>query len=90
MPNLGDELCVRGVLNSIFQRSGETTGWIIELNAPLRVEQQAVTFLEVHYAAARGDELRGKHVEALGRLKSEWGPVRGIRPVLEVTTMRGI
>jgi hypothetical protein len=90
MLNLGDDLRVRGVLKSIFQRSGETTGWVIEVDGTVQIEKQTVTFLEVACEAARCGELRDKRVEAAGRLKSEWGPQRGIRPVLEVKTMREI
>ena len=90
MPNLGDDLRVHGVLKNIFQRNGETTGWALEVAGPLQVEKQAVAFLEVDYDAARCVEFRGKHVEVTGYLKSEWGPERGIRPVLEVKTMREI
>ena len=90
MPNLGDNLRVRGVLKSIFQRSGETTGWALEVDGPLQVEKQPVAFLEVDYDAARCHEFKGQYVEATGHLKSEWGPERGIRPVLEVKTMREI
>ena len=90
MPNLGDNLSVRGVLKSIFQRVGETTGWTMELDSPVQFEEQAVSFLEIDYEAARCNEFRDKHVEATGYLKSEWGPERGIRPVLEVETLREI
>jgi len=90
MLNLGDDLRVRGVLKSVFQRSGETTGWVIEVDDTVQIEKQAVAFLEVDYEAARCGEFRDKHVEATGNLKSEWGPERGIRPVLEVKTMREI
>ena len=90
MLNLGDDLRVRGVLKSIFQRSGETTGWVIELVEKVQVEKQSIAFLEVDCEAARCAEFNGKHVEAAGNLKSEWGPERGIRPVLEVETMREI
>ena len=90
MLNLGDDLRVRGVLKSVFQRSGETTGWIIELDDSIQIEKAKVAFLEVDYAEARCGEFKSKHVEATGNLKSEWGPERGIRPVLEVTTMKEI
>ena len=90
MLNLGDDLRVRGVLKSIFQRSGETTGWVIEVDNTVQIEKQTVAFLEVDYEAARCGEFRDKHVEATGNLKSEWGPERGIRPVLEVATMKEI
>ena len=88
MPNLGDELRVCGVLRSIFQRDGETTGWVIELDNAVQIQKQQIVLLEVIYEAARCRRLSAKRVEAAGRLKSEWGPQHGIRPVLEVKTMR--
>ena len=90
MLNLGDDLRVRGVLKSVFQRSGETTGWVVELENRLQIEKLEVAFLEVDYAEDRCGEFKDKHVEAAGNLKSEWGPERGIRPVLEVATMKEI
>ena len=88
--NVGDGVRVRGVLKSIFQRDGETTGWVIEVDGTVQIEKQAVAFLEVDYEAAGCGAFRDKHVEATGNLKSEWGPERGIRPVLEVKTMKEI
>ena len=90
MLNLGEELRICGVLKSIFQRNGETTGWVIEVDDTVQIETQTVAFLEVDYEAARCGEFSDKHVEAAGNLKSEWGPERGIRPVLEVGTMKEI
>ena len=90
MLNLGDELRICGVLKSIFQRSGETTGWVIEVDDTVQIEKQTVAFLEVDYEVARCSEFRDKRVEAAGHLKSEWGPQRGIRPVLQVEAMREI
>ena len=90
MLNLGDDLCVHGVLKSIFQRSGETTGWVIEVDDTIQIEKHKIVFLEVDCDAARCGEFNGKRVEATGNLKSEWGPERGIRPVLEVETIREI
>jgi len=90
MLNLGDGLRVRGVLKSVFQRNEETTGWVIEVDETVQIEKHEVAFLEVDYEAARCGEFKDKHVEATGNLKSEWGPERGVRPVLEVETMREI
>ena len=90
MPNVGDDLCVRGILKSIFQRDGETTGWVVELDSPVQIEKQVIIFLEVDYERTRCSELYAKRVEAAGHLRSEWGPERGIRPVLEVGTLREI
>ena len=88
--SLGDDLRVRGVLKSIFQRSGETTGWVIELVERIQIEKQTIAFLEVDCEATRCAEFKDKHVEAAGNLKSEWGPERGIRPVLEIQSMKEI
>ena len=88
MLNLGDHLRVRGVLKSIFHRTGETTGWVIGVDDAIQIQKQQIVHLEVIYEAARCRRLSAKRVEAAGRLKSEWGPQHGIRPVLEVKTMR--
>ncbi len=90
MATVGDDLCVRGVLKSIFQRDGETTGWVIELDSTVQIQKQVIVFLEVDYDRTRCSEFCAKHVEAAGHLKSEWGPERGIRPVLEVEALREI
>ena len=90
MLNLGDNLRVRGVLKTVFQRSGETTGWIIEVDDTVQIEEHEIAFLEIEYEAARCREFMDKHVEVTGNLKSEWGPELGIRPVLEVETMKKV
>ncbi len=57
---------------------GETTGWGIELDAPLDIEGQKVSLLEIEAKQMQLDEFENSQVEAWGRLKMRQGVERKI------------
>ena len=83
-----DRVTVRGRLTRVAAIGAETTGWAIELDAPLTVEGQQLTRIEISGDSERWNELGGKRVEATGRIVFRQGVERGRYPVLEVQTIR--
>jgi len=82
------QVTVRGRLEQVAAIGAETTGWAIELDAPLTVEGQQLTRIEISGDSERWNELGGKRVEATGRIVFRQGVERGRYPVLEVQTIR--
>ena len=71
-----------------IQIGGESTGWQILLDNPILLHGQALASIEVDHDSSRFPPYANKRVEATGELGSLWGPERGLRPVLEVETIR--
>ncbi len=83
-------LAVRGKLVQVMAIGGETTGWGIELDAPLEIEGQKVSLLEIEAKQMQLDGFENARVEAWGRLKMRQGVERKFWPVLEVMNLKEI
>jgi heat shock protein HslJ len=82
------ELTVTGVLSRAMAAGGETTGWMIHLEPALEINGNTVDSVEISYQSA--GTLKGfenKRVKATGTLMTADGVERGVRPVLEVTSI---
>lgn len=81
-------LKVTGKLISVVAIGGETTGWAIELDSPLKVDGESVTRLEVDHDTSRLAKFENQQIEATGQLVFVHSVERGKRAVLEVTEIR--
>ncbi|MCL6565414.1 MAG: hypothetical protein K6U09_03225 [Acidobacteriia bacterium] len=79
---------VRGVLVRVAAIGGETTGWAIQLEAPLEMDGQTLHELEVNSQPERWADFEEKRVEASGRITWRRGVERGRWPVLEIESLR--
>jgi len=86
----GPSLTVRGLLTRSAGIGGETTGWVVVLDQPVKVEGQKLNMLEVEFDSARWPMKEDTQVEATGRLTFRQGVERGRFPVLRVTSIREI
>jgi hypothetical protein len=80
-------ITVTGKLVRVVAAGGETTGWAIELDSPLKIGDESVHPLEVDHDTNRFTKLEDKHVEANGNLTTHTGKEHPQRHVLEVTNI---
>ncbi|MCL6481125.1 MAG: hypothetical protein K6U02_05300 [Firmicutes bacterium] len=83
-----ERVTVRGVLVRVVAIGGETTGWALQLETPLKLEGQTVHELEVNSQPERWAGSEEKRVEARGRIRWRQGIERGRWPVLEIESLR--
>ena len=84
-----EEITVTGKLARAMAIGGESTGWAIELDAPIDIEGKQLHSIEV--ASKNLDKLRqleNKHVQASGKISHVQGVERGERTILEVSSIR--
>ncbi len=79
---------VTGKLERVVGIGGETTGWAIQLESPLRIEGKPVKSVEISGLTELMGKLENKRVEASGKLSYRSGVERGRWPVLEVSTIQ--
>jgi hypothetical protein len=85
----GDErVTVRGRLTRVAAIGAETTGWAIQLDAPLTVEGNDLRRIEIYGNEKRWSQLAERSVEATGKISFREGIERGRYPVLEVQTIQ--
>jgi heat shock protein HslJ len=78
-----------GVLPRVVAIGGESTGWGIQLDAPMSFGGKQVQHVELAFAKTdQLNKLVNKRVEVTGTITRRQGPERGERPVLEVTSIR--
>jgi hypothetical protein len=87
-PANDERVTVRGLLVRVVAIGGETTGWALQLEAPLKLEGQTVRELEVNSRPERWAGSEDKWVEARGRITWRRGVERGRWPVLEIESLR--
>jgi hypothetical protein len=80
-------ITVTGKLVRVLGIGGETTGWAIKLEKPLKINGAQVDRLEVNHQTKGFEKLENKRVEATGKLGFWQGIERGYWPVLEVTSI---
>jgi len=82
---------VNGLLHHVSAIGGETTGWAIRLEQPLKVSEKMIV-KEIEIAADGGllAPLLDKQVEARGRTTWRQGIERGRYPVLTLESIHGL
>ena len=83
-----EHVTVRGRLTRVAAIGAETTGWAIQLDAPLTVEGNELRRIEIYGDEKRWSHLAEKKVEATGKISFREGIERGRYPVLEVQTIQ--
>src|SRR5438874_2066982 len=82
-------ITVTGRLTRAMGIGGESTGWMIQLEAATLIDGKQVHAIEVAYRnAKRLDELENKLVRASGKLAHRAGVETGERTVLEIASIR--
>lgn len=81
-----DEVTVTGELVKIFVIGGETTGWAIKVDQPLKVEGKELNLIEIDLMGKKINLLPfvGERVEVTGKLAKRHGIERGDYWVIEV------
>jgi len=70
---------------------GESTGWIIQLDAETTIEGKPVSSIEVAYRKVSSlEKLADKHVRATGKFSHQHGVESGERTILEITSIKEI
>ncbi len=82
------KLTVTGKLERVVGPGGETTGWAIQLDSPLKIGKETVRSIEVNHQTNQFEPLANKHVEASGQITHHHGVTRGDWPVLAVASIR--
>ncbi|MGB2666246.1 MAG: hypothetical protein WAK48_19740 [Candidatus Acidiferrum sp.] len=88
-PAQSDKLTVTGKLTRVMAIGAETSGWAIELDPALTVNDNHVTSIEIQYSNAQKLEaLANKTVKATGKLSNAVGVETGHRPILTVSSIK--
>lgn len=90
-PPQQQKISVTGKLARVMAIGGESTGWAIELDAPIDIEGKQLHSIEV--ASKNLDKLQqldNKHVQASGKISHVQGVERGERTILEVSSIREV
>ena len=84
-------ITVTGRLTRAVGIGGESTGWVIQLEAETSIDGKQVQVIEVAYRnAKRLEELENKLVRASGKLAHRIGVETGERTVVEITSIREV
>jgi heat shock protein HslJ len=82
---------VSGSLQRVMAIGGESTGWVVALEKPIRAQGKEIKQVELAFAdSATLEGLSGKVIEATGRLTRRAGVEIAERWILEATAVRGI
>lgn len=82
----GEEVTVTGKLTQVFAIGGETTGWALELDSPLKIEGKELKLIEIDMMGKKINLLafKGDKVKVIGYLVKRHGIERGSYWVIEV------
>lgn len=81
-------LSVTGKLSRAMAIGAESTGWTIDLDSEITIDNQKIKSIEVQGSTAKLESLVDKHVSARGKLVIIEAPERGKRTVLNITKIR--
>ena len=85
------KLTVAGKLVRVMAIGAESTGWAIELGAPITIENTQVNSIQVRYSSAsKLESLVDKQVRASGRLVHRQGVETGKQPVLDISSIKEV
>ena len=83
------EITVTGKLVRVMAIGGETTGWAVDLDAPLEIEGNKVTRIGIDPAGWPVADFDHRRIEVVGILDKRSGVERGDYWVIVVKKMRG-
>ena len=82
---------VTGKLTRVMAIGGESTGWAIELDSAIRIDDKTVHSIEVSSSEiSKFEGLENKQVRATGTISHRHGVERGDRLILDVSSIREI
>lgn len=83
------EITVTGKLVRAVAIGGESTGWVVDLEAPTNIDGKQVSSIQVSYRkTAKLAKLEDKRVKASGKLAHHQGVETGEQPVLDVSSIK--
>jgi len=83
------EITVTGKLVRAVAIGGESTGWVLDLEAPTSIGGTQVRSIQVSYRnTAKLAKLENKRVKASGKLTHRQGVETGEQPVLDVSSIK--
>ena len=84
----GEEVTVTGKLTQVFAIGGETTGWALELDSPLKIEGKELKLIEIDLCGKKINlfPFEGDTMKVTGNLVKHQGVERGSYWVIEVRT----
>jgi heat shock protein HslJ len=84
-------LSVTGKLTRAMAMGGESTGWMIQLEAETTIEGKSVSSIEVAYSKTSSlEKLADKRVKATGKVSHRHGVESGERTILEIASIEEI
>jgi hypothetical protein len=85
------KLAVTGKLVRQMAIGAESTGWAIEFDPPITIEDKQAHSLQVSYSnSSKLEKLENKQVKASGKLGHKQGVETGQQPVLEISSIREV
>ena len=83
------KITLTGNLVRAMAMGGESTGWVLELESPTRIDGKLVSAIQVDYGLTETLEtLANKRVRAIGEITHRHGVETGEQPVLKVSSIR--
>jgi len=85
------KLAVKGKLVRQMAIGAESTGWAIEFDPAITIEDNQVHSLQVSYGnSSKLEKLENKQVKAIGKLGHQQGVETGRQPVLEISSIKEV
>jgi uncharacterized membrane protein YcgQ (UPF0703/DUF1980 family) len=85
------KLAVTGKLVRQMAIGAESTGWAIEFDPAITIEDKQVHSLQVSYSnSSKLEKLENKQVKASGKLGHKQGVETGQQPVLEIASIKEV
>jgi hypothetical protein len=85
------KLTVTGKLIRQMAIGSESTGWAIEFDPAITIDDKQVHSLQVSYSnSSKLEKLENKHVRASGKLGHKQGVETGQQPVLEISSIKEV
>jgi hypothetical protein len=85
------KLAVTGKLVRQMAIGAESTGWAIEFDPAITIEDKQVHSLQVSYSnSSKLEKLENKQVKASGKLGHKQGVETGQQPVLEISSIKEV
>jgi len=82
------KLTVRGKLVRAMAIGGESTGWSVQLDSEITIDNSPAHSIEIAYPRTRKlEKLENKRVKATGKLSHRRGVETGDRTVLEISSI---
>ena len=83
------EITLIGKLVRAVAIGGESTGWVLDLEAPTNIGGKQVSSIQVSYRkASKLAKLENKRVKASGKLAERQGVETGEQPILDVSSIK--